>query len=344
MIPPVIDVSVKGQQLNIKAEESVPNNSIEVICLEKDDNVTDVDSEVSLGNKPISDPRTDDSEKECDLPSKLDAVGRQLTRSDGVYIEGAVQGRRIMFTADPGAVRSVISIKAFKQIPSDKQPQLKKSSTLAGAHGQPLVELGKAMFSINLGQLTMERELFVADIEDDALLGLDILMKGLGGPADIKLTKGEILLIGTTMPCIRIGQSEIVRKVRSADDFYIPPRSEVIVEVFVDKFDEDNPEGPQNYLLEPSLFFEQRYPVTIPACLVEISHNVTNQVRLMNSFDHEVYIEQHAVLGEAEPVLAEPVTLCSTEDSEELNNYCSVRRSKLSQANPVTRPNQYRYL
>jgi hypothetical protein len=33
------------------------------------------------------------------------------------------------------------------------------------------------MFSINLGQLTMERELIVADIEDDALLGLDILMK-----------------------------------------------------------------------------------------------------------------------------------------------------------------------
>ena len=56
----------------------------------------------------------------------------------------------------------------------------------------------------------------------------------------------------------------------------------------------------------------------------------------MNSFDHEVHIEQHTVLGEAEPVLAEPVTLFSTEDSEELNNYCSVRRLKLSQANPVT--------
>jgi hypothetical protein len=68
--------------LNIKAEEFVPNNSIE-----KDDNVTDVDNEVSLGNKPISDPRTDDSEKECNLPSKLDVVGRQLTRSDGVYID-----------------------------------------------------------------------------------------------------------------------------------------------------------------------------------------------------------------------------------------------------------------
>jgi hypothetical protein len=64
----------------------VPNNSIEVICLEKEDNVTDVDNEVSLGNKPISDPRTDDSEKKCNLPRKLDVVSRQLTRSDGVEL------------------------------------------------------------------------------------------------------------------------------------------------------------------------------------------------------------------------------------------------------------------
>ena len=112
------------------------------------------------------------------MPNTLDVVSRQLTRSDGVYIEGTVQDRRIMFTADTGAARTVINTKAFKQIPRDIQPQLMKSSTLAGAHGQPLVELDKAMFSINLGQLTMERELIVADIEDDALLGLDILIKG----------------------------------------------------------------------------------------------------------------------------------------------------------------------
>lgn len=58
----------------------------------------------------------------------------------------------------------------------------------------------------------MERELIVANIEDDALLGLDILMKGPGGPADIKLTKGERVLNGTTIPCIQLGQREVVRK------------------------------------------------------------------------------------------------------------------------------------
>jgi hypothetical protein len=31
MTPLLIDVNVKGQQLNIKTEEFVPNNSIEVI-------------------------------------------------------------------------------------------------------------------------------------------------------------------------------------------------------------------------------------------------------------------------------------------------------------------------
>ena len=58
----------------------------------------------------------------------------------------------------------------------------------------------------------MERELILANIEDDALLVLDILMKGPGGPADIKLTKGERVLNGTTIPCIQLGQREVVRK------------------------------------------------------------------------------------------------------------------------------------
>jgi hypothetical protein len=42
----------------------------------------------------------------------------------------------------------------------------------------------------------------IAEIEDDALLGLDILMKGEGGPADIKLTEGIILLNKIKIPCI----------------------------------------------------------------------------------------------------------------------------------------------
>jgi hypothetical protein len=53
---------------------------------------------------------------------------------------------------------------------------------------------------------------------------------GKGGPADIKLTEGLILLDGIAIPCTQIGQPEPVRKITAADDFIIPPRSEVIID------------------------------------------------------------------------------------------------------------------
>jgi hypothetical protein len=54
--------------------------------------------------------------------------------------------------------------------------------------------MGKAVFSITLGNLILDSELIVAEIEDEALLCLDIRMKGKGRPADIQLTEGLILI------------------------------------------------------------------------------------------------------------------------------------------------------
>jgi hypothetical protein len=84
-----------------------------------------------------------------------------------------------------------------------------------------------------LGKLTLDSEVIIAEIEDDALLGLYILMKGEGVPADIKLTEGIILLNKTKIPCIQIGQPETLRRVRSADHFVIPPKTEMIIDVFI---------------------------------------------------------------------------------------------------------------
>jgi hypothetical protein len=45
----------------------------------------------------------------------------------------------------------------------------------------------------------------------------------------------------------------------------------------------DNLSGTQNYLLEPNNFFVEKYPVAMASCLVDITHEVTNKVRLMKS-------------------------------------------------------------
>jgi hypothetical protein len=188
-------------------------------------------------------------------PSPKFVVGRQVIKSDGVYVEGAIQGMKMTFTADTGAARTVVSAKIFHKIPLSKRPTLQKSNILASANGQPLTELGKGVFTIKLGELTLDSEVIIAEIEDDSLLGLDILMKGEGGPADIKLTEGIILLNKTKIPCIQIGQPETLRRVRSADHFVIPPKTEMIIDVFVDRFETDDFTKPQYFLIEPHFLF-----------------------------------------------------------------------------------------
>ena len=104
-------------------------------------------------------------------------IGRQVFRCDGVYVKGQVHEFDINFTVDTGAARTVLSTQTFRRIPQFKRPNLKKSHTLASVNGEPLQEIGKAIFVIKLGKFNFETELIVADIEDEALLGLSILMK-----------------------------------------------------------------------------------------------------------------------------------------------------------------------
>ena len=64
---------------------------------------------------------------------------------------------------------------------------------MASADGKPLKEKGKATFILQIWDLKLQKKLVVAEIEDEMLLGLDILIKGEKGPADIKLSEGVVL-------------------------------------------------------------------------------------------------------------------------------------------------------
>ncbi|KAH3706540.1 hypothetical protein DPMN_065927 [Dreissena polymorpha] len=86
----------------------------------------------------------------------------------------------------------------------------------------------------------MYKELIVAEIEDDVLLGIDILQNDDGGPADILLSKGVIVLKGKNIPCIQIVMKNDVRKVTAADHFIIPPLSEAVIDVFIERKELDD--------------------------------------------------------------------------------------------------------
>ncbi|CAC5425004.1 unnamed protein product [Mytilus coruscus] len=163
--------------------------------------------------------------------------------------------------------------------------------------------------------------MIVANIEDETLLGLDVLMKSQWGPADIKLTDGIILLGGHAILCTQICQTnKLIRKI-----YEIPPRSEILIDVFADRF--------QDCILEPSENFSEIFSLVMAPCLVNISQNVTCKTRIMNPYDYKKTLNQDTVIGSAEVVEHEPKMLLECEDTLEVNNQNAMRRLKFHDSN-----------
>ncbi|XP_053400696.1 uncharacterized protein LOC128557386 [Mercenaria mercenaria] len=153
--------------------------------------------------------------------------------SDGMYVKGFVEDVPIVITADTGASKTVISLKVFKSINQGRQPALEKSSCLIRAGGTPIQECVKAKFTLKLGPLEITSEAIIADIEDEALLGYDVLKGCEHGAADILLSKNKIVLDGVEIPCFQVGKNDKTRRVVVADDVNIPGQSEMIIDVYV---------------------------------------------------------------------------------------------------------------
>ena len=136
-------------------------------------------------------------------------------------MEGEIEGVKVTLTADTGATRSIISSRIYNSIPKEHQPILRKSVGLSGVSGLPLQQYGCAIFQMKLGDLILDHEFTVAEVEDEGLLGMDILFQDRDGPADILLSKNIIRLLGVRIPCVQKGLREKVRKVRIVEKLSI---------------------------------------------------------------------------------------------------------------------------
>ena len=267
-----------------------------------------------------------DHEEKIETKLQDEKIRRRKPCSHGVYVKGTVEGVPVLFTADTGATRTVISDRIYNKMDRAERPILKKSACLTGPGGIPLKELGKAMFRMTLGSLQLDQELYVAEIEDDALLGVDILQNGENGPADILLSKGLIFLNDKEIPCIQVGLEDKARKVTAANDCTIPGHSEAIIEVYVDRQVQDDILDQTDFLIEPTEHFMNAYPLQMGASLVDLNWAPTSKVRLMNPLPTPVTIRQDAVVGQAEAVHATDSVVKRCEYDESTGDDCAIRR------------------
>ncbi|VDI33903.1 Hypothetical predicted protein [Mytilus galloprovincialis] len=255
------------------------------------------------------------------------------SRQDGIYIDGMINHVPTIFTVDTGAARTVISEELYFRIPEEVRPPLVQSHSLIGADGNPLRELGTADFGVRLGNFSFNMELVVAHIADSVLLGLDILVMGKKGPAEIRLADQVLLWNEQKYPFKFIGEFSKVRKVVAADSTVVPGYSELILETYIEKTDLDGWLSHQEFLIEPSDDFMEQSSLIISTCLVDLARHVTGTVRLMNPLMNEVTIHQNTVIGTAHLNEFQIIPLMNIEDTSEnkTSRYSSVRRLPLYQ-------------
>ena len=164
--------------------------------------------------------------------------------------------------------------------------------------------------------------MIVANIEDEVLLGADVL-QDVSGPADILLSQGVMLLKGETIPVRLVNSNPGVRKVRLADQYVVPGMSEAVLDVFVDT----NEECEDTLLLiEPCENSNKEPNVVVGACLINTNSCCTAKIRVLNPGLEPVTLKQDEVMGQAEAISEELDILVDHENINEISKLDPVRR------------------
>lgn len=107
------------------------------------------------------------------------------------------------------------------------------------------------------------------------------------------------------VPIIQIGTRNQARRVTTIDHFMhfiISVQSESIIDVYVERKENDDFSGACEYLVEPTKHFQEEYPLQMATTLVYINKGCTWKVRLLNPFPAAMTIKQESVVGQAEQI------------------------------------------
>ena len=207
-----------------------------------------------------------------------------------------------MFTVDTGATTTILSHRVYMKVPAKKRPtltQVDSSCDLVGADGNSLNYTGRAVFEISIGSVSLVKEMAVAHISDDALLGADVLQRDESGPVDLLLTQNCMVFRDVSIPVHQVGLNSKPICARAADHFVVPGMSQATIDVFIDSTDTgDRVDGVVLVESKPGLQEEQT--MLLGPTVLDMTNSATGQVLLMNPFPEPRSIKQDTIVGHVE--------------------------------------------
>lgn len=256
---------------------------------------------------------------------RAECIRREVPVYNGIYVDGELQGLEVTYTVDTGASTSIVSSKLFRQIPTEVRPKLHNvGGSAKGAGGNPIRTWGVASFEITLGPVCITRNLVVADITDEILLGHDLIRQDELGPMDIMNSRNKLIFGGQEIPFHAVGESKRPIRVLALEDIRIPGMCERVVDVYLDRVAGSEPDR-SNMMIEGHPYLETKYNCAIPPTLVDPTGKISVQVRIINPFPEHVLILGDTLLGMATEVDVGHVVL-EQEDPGSEGNFCTTRR------------------
>ena len=116
-----------------------------------------------------------------------------ITRGSGLIVTGQIDGLPVKFLVDTGASITLVSQKVVNFEDHQIDPV---SFDIYQANGDPLPVVGQIVCEITLGPLRVSHNIVVADIHDDAILGIDFLIQH---DCKLDLPSQQLSIQGTTV-------------------------------------------------------------------------------------------------------------------------------------------------
>lgn len=189
-------------------------------------------------------------------------------------MEGCIAGKPCQLVVDTGATHTIIR---SDLLPKWRHGTPGKKYIITTASGETMNVSGEVEIGIGLGSKTIAHKVFIADIADSVILGMDFM-----DSHRVILDVGErVMKLGNEEIVMRRGEESTnrIRQVVLTDDLILPARSEVITSVNLE-CDSDGMVG----VLEP-------VPVNTPGIILArtLISAKTNPVpaRIMNLKDFE---------------------------------------------------------
>lgn len=131
----------------------------------------------------------------------------------------------------------MISQKVYEKIPKICRPTLNvknsKKSINVTADGSEIKSLGQGTFKFSLGPVVVEKLATVAKIEDEVILGVDILFSDESGPADLLLSDNTLIFKGHPLKLEVVGLKQHFCRVIASETVTLPGMSEMMIDACI---------------------------------------------------------------------------------------------------------------